>query len=293
MAYTGRRLTIIQKVGLWGILLFLDAFGTTNARAQIKDIPIGKEVTMDRLYVGLLANTPFLEQSTEQYNHSSFQMGARIQTWLIPKALQIRSFGTLKLIEGQALKFFKSYEAIVTPLKKVTVHLGTMATPSTQLRPNPTTWQSQVETNAERTILGGRPGIKINYRFDENLNLTYGLHNHDGIIVPHVKISYGHFSVSSYWERDHLFFATRWDLKNGSLVATLFKNEVATSAILPVTKTYRPFVDMAYDFQKGELIFGEWGVRKHFPLHGAIKGFISLSYNHSSRNFVGGLFVHI
>ena len=289
-----KQISSIRNRTSLGSLLFLVGFSLTiNAWAQIQDIPIGKEVTMDRLYAGLLANTPFLERN-EAYRHaSSLQMGARIHFWLIPKKLRIRSFGVVKLVQEQPSKFFRSYEAIFTPHENLAVHMGSMATPTTELRPNPTTWQSQVETNAERTILGGRPGIKVQYRFVNNLRISYGLHNHNGLAAQHLKISYKNLSVSNYLEGNTQFFAVGWHFKNGRLIATAFKKLTAVALVLPIVPSYRIYMDMAHDHDKGNLSFGEWGVRKQFPHHRIVKGFISLSYNHTLRNFQGGLFLHI
>lgn len=275
------------------LCFFLCVFGMIGGWAQVENIPISKEVTVDRIYLGLHSQTAFSHQKNGQEALSTLRVGTMVSFWVVPEKLKIQSFGTSNLIEGQVIRFSKSYEAIFFPLQKMVFKVGVMATPTTELRPNPTTWQSQVETNAEASIVGGKPGAKIQYRFDDNLSVTYGIHYHDSKVVQHLKFRIGRFAIAGYFKENAIFMAARWDFKDGHLVTTVFENEINVAAIVPISKEYRLYSDMAYDSNTESLIFGEWGLRKHFPNNHFIKGFFSFGYQLGPRNFLGGLFIHI
>ena len=274
------------------LIISVVLLSTVGGFAQIENIPINKEVNIDRLYVGLLANTNFPERSST-YSPSSFRSGARVSTWLIPKTLKVRSFGALILNEGRQAKYLKSYEAIFSITKSADIAMGVMATPTTELRPNPITWQSQVETQAESRIPGGKPGFKINYRFDENLKVTYGLHKHDNRAFQHFKLSYKKFTASTFLKDDKVFLAAKWNYKNSDLLLVKHDDYTAFSAIIPISTHYKFYLDMEYEGLFRRLTFGEWGFRRHFKGNRLLRGFFSINYNQNMKQLRGGLFIHI
>nr|WP_298789752.1 hypothetical protein [uncultured Allomuricauda sp.] len=275
------------------MFLLISSILTESCHAQIENISIGEEVTMDRLYAGLLSTTGFFGEESGNSNLSSIQLGARIHHWIVPGKLKIRSFGVVQFIENRDTKYFKNYEVIFTPKENFAVHLGSMATPTTELRPNPVTWQSQVVTNAERLIPGGKPGLKIRYDFTNNLGLTLGIHNSENKATPHLKISYKQFEVSGFLKDDKLFSAAKLRYQNGYLIATKSDNSIAISSIIPYSKEYRFYIDLSYSKEGQDLTFGEFGFRRYFPTDHLIKGFLSLNYNSRFKGIQGGLFIHI
>lgn len=264
-----------------------------DSQAQIENIPIGKEVNVDKIYVGLLTNTTLPEKTNQDHRPSSFQLGARVTHWLIPKKLRISSWGAVHKRENSNTQFLKSYELIFNPSDRTRVSVGVMATPTTILRPNPTTWQSQVETNAESKIIGGRPGLKFKYTVNEDFNVFYGVHNHGRRAAQHLKLVYSAFMVSAYLEDKNGFIAVRYRNKDIETVANWFRNEIAISAIIRISTNLKCYLDMEFDTSNDELIFGEWGMRRSFTDTNVIRGFLSFSYNHQIKNFQGGLFIHI
>ncbi len=275
-------------------LLYLTAlFASMAMEAQLENISISKEVHIDKLYAGLLTSTSFLEDNSNYRNSSSFQFGARVNLWIIPETFRIRSFGVVKFTEREAVKYIRSYEAIFTPSKKIAIHVGKMATPITELRPNPTTWQSQVETNAESTIPGGKPGIKLKYNVSKDLNFALGIHDHNNQTVQHLKISYRQLAFATFLKDQKLFSAIKWQYEKGSLIITRNNNETTFSSIITVSTHYKFYLDMQYDDSAKKLTYGEWGLRRSFSKSNTIRGFLSIGYNYNSKNFQGGLFIHI
>ncbi|WP_298540887.1 hypothetical protein [uncultured Aquimarina sp.] len=265
---------------------------TSDIQAQIENIPISKEVKIERFYAGFLTywGSP---KNTSDKNLSSIQLGTRVNFLLIPKTFQVRAFGVFKQTQRSDLQFLRSYEAIFTPDRAIAIHLGVMATPTTELRPNPTTWQSQIETNAEKSIIGGRIGLKINYDLNQNLKLSYGLHKHDNTIVHHLKVVYKRLTVSSYLDDGNLFSAAKWQYSNGNVLITRFKNITSISSIISISKYYKIYADVAYNDSTQNTTYLELGIRRGFSNNYFIKGFLSLNYNHIFKRFQGGFFIHI
>lgn len=277
----------LQHIALWVLLLAM-----SYSNAQIKNIPIGKEVKIENLYAGLLSYTS-LSSENSLGKTSSIQLGVRARFELLPNTFSFRTFGVFKSSEGQGLQFFKSFESILNINKTTTLHFGLMATPATKLRPNPTTWESQVETNAERTILGGRKGIKINHQINSELQATYGFHKHKNAYAHHLRVAYKQLSVVTYVEKRQLFTAMKWNYNKGGLVFTRFDQNTSLSSIVPISINYRFYADIEYNGHQKSLTYLELEIRRHFSEKHLIKGFVSLSYNYDLKGFEGGLFIHI
>ncbi len=275
------------------LIVLIVLFNAINLTAQINNIPINEEVTIDKLYAGLLSNTNLLTNTNNLHNASSIQFGARVHLKIISETFQIRAFGVFKKSENNESHFFKSYESIFTPNKNTSIHFGVMATPTTQLRPNPTTWQSQIETNAEKTIIGGRPGIKLNYSITKNFNLSYGIHNHRDNLGHHLKMQYKQLTLSSFIEHQDLFFAAKWKFNQGNVLATRSKGRIAFSSSIPIWSDYKIYTDLEYGTDLQKFTYSEVGLRRIFPECGLIKGFLSISYNIQIKSIEGGLFIHI
>ena len=281
-----------NKKHFQNLFFLISFFITLGVQAQIENISISKEVKIDRLYAGLLAYSGSVK-STNYKNVSSVQLGTRARFILMPNTFQIRAFGVFKKTEKDNLHFFRSYEAILTPSNDITMHLGVMATPITELRPNPTTWQSQIETNSESNILGGRKGLKINYSLNETLKLSYGIHKHDNITAHHLKVSFKQLTVASYYDDGNVFTAAKLHYTKGNVLITRFKNLTSLSSIIPISEYYKTYADVEYNDSNQSITYLELGIRREFSKNQPIKGLLSFSYSHHLKRFQAGIFIHI
>ena len=284
---------IANLAPLKSFVLAAALLGTALSRAQLTDVVVGKRFYIDKVYAGLLATTPLTLDQTPGTAASSIQSGARIGLWLVPNILKVRTFGAIRGISGQKLGFLKSYEAIFVPTPSLEVKMGVMATPTTELRPNPISWQSQVETHAESTIPGGKPGIKIRYQFAKDMGITYGVHRHEGITMYHLKLASKRLAIASFLGDDAFFIAAKWTYKRGNLLVTHGKSKTSVSSLIPIAKRHFFYLDMEYNDAIGKLVFGEWGLRKRFEEAGMFNGFFSVNYNNQLRVLQGGFFLHM
>lgn len=263
--------------------------------AQITKIDIDDNFTLDRVYLGLDSGTGINFNDLSNSNFVSLQAGIMLSHRLSP-TLRIRSFGAMLLENNKEISGFSAYEIIITPHRKLAIHIGAMTTPTTELRPNPTTWQSQAETNAQSKIIGGRTGIKMRYSLDSKSAVSYGVFNHSGVLAHHVKFKYKKLSVACYIESDFFFTAVEYQSKKiNTTITYLYNKELATSFFYNFSNQYSFLLDSEYNLLTEKLVKMNIGLRKYYASEKSpIRGFFVLSYDPVFDNILqGGFMIHI
>ena len=210
--------------------------------------------------------------------------------------LRIRSFGAMRLENNEDINGFSAYEIIFTPHKKLSIHIGAMTTPTTELRPNPTTWQSQAETNAQSKIIGGRTGIKLRYNLDLKSAISYGAFNHNGVLAHHLKFKYDKVSFAGYIESNFFFASADYQSKKINTTITYLNNkELAVSLFFNFSNHYSLLLDSEYNFLSKKIIKTNIGLRKYYASKKLpIRGFFVLRYDPVFDNILqGGFMIHI
>lgn len=277
-------------------LLFLSlTIVWSTCSAQITKIDIDDNFTLDRVYLGLNTWTGIKFDELSNSNFVSLQTGIMISNKLSP-TLRIRSFGAIRFENNEEISGFSAYEIIFTPHKNLAIHIGAMTTPTTELRPNPTTWQSQAETNAQSKIIGGRTGIKLRYNLDSKSAISYGVFNHNGALAHHVKFKYNKLSVAGYLESDFFFTAVEYQSKKiNTTITYLYNKELSASLFYDFSNQYSFLLDLEYNFLTERMIKTNVGLRKYYTSKTSpIRGFFVLSYDPVFDNILkGGFMIHI
>lgn len=281
-----------SNASYWITLVLLFSM-VAQGHSQIGNIKLTEEVEVDKFYLGLLSYSNVATSDLQQSGSLSFQGGGRFKLKLVPNLLTIRSFGVLKLTNGDKVSAFTNFETIITPHKRLAIHMGVMATPTTELRPNPVTWQSQVETKAESTLPGGRPGIKVHYQLTDNLKVTYGLHNQQKVATNHLKVAYKNFSMAAFSRNGKATVAAKWVKDYCQIMVSTSGSEITYSTILPAAFGLLMQTDMVYNTQTNETTFSNYALRKYFESEKNFSGFFSIGYNPANNLFQGGFFIHI
>lgn len=285
-------LEVLLRYRRWVLLCLLTGV-STDTWSQLENITISDEVKLARLYAGLLGNTSVSMRDASQQNVVSFQAGAMVYQTLVPEKILLRGFASIRM-SGEEVQDFSAYELILRSGKKWEAKVGVMATPTTLLRPNPTTWESQVETNAQKSILGGRPGLRLQYKVDTNLTLMYGLAYQNNEYVQHVKLAFWNFSIASYRENERIFLASQWKHKGWEALATFHEQEFIRSSLFIPINSYKVYFDFAGDNAWEQLEYAEVGIRKYFSSDSLpYRGFFSLAYDGIQDQVWGGLFIHL
>lgn len=276
-------------------ILCLGIFISINCSAQINDIELSDDLKLDRVYLGLVSNTGVNTTNFVMDNTVSLQSGLMLTYVLNPK-VSLRSFGVLKFESNELTKGFTSYEVIYNISDKVNWHFGTVSTPTTELRPNPTTWESQTETNAQSKIIGGRTGTKINFILSSNFKISYGLFNHNGSWANHLKLEYKFIKVAGFIENNKTFLALDIDTKRIHSTLTLApNNHFSQSLFINFNRDLSLLLESEYSMIEEKINYGNIALRKYFlSSNKRIKGFISIAYGPIGNNQVTGSFsIHI
>jgi hypothetical protein len=164
------------------------------------------------------------------------------------------------------------------------------------LRPNPTTWESQIETNAQSKIIGGRPGTKINFRLTPDLKITYGIFNHNDIWANHLKVDYKFIKVAGYLEKDKSLFSLNVHTKHINSTMAFEPNEqLSNSAFVNFKNGYSLLLEFEYSIKKEKITYGNIGLRKYFMGSKKwLQGYFSVEYYLvGQEQITGGFFIHI
>lgn len=277
------------------ILFFGILFTSISCNAQITNIELSDNVKLDRIYLGLVSNTGINTTDFEMDNTVSLQSGLML-TYSLSEKVRLRSFGVLKIESNELTKGFTSYEIIYNISDNINWHFGTVSTPSTELRPNPTTWESQSETNAQSKIIGGRTGTKINFRLSPNVKITYGLFNHNGIWANHLKLNYEFIKIAGYIEKNKTFLVLDIDTKRINSTITFEPNyQFLKSIFVNFNKGFSLLLESEYSMIKEKINYGNIALRKYFlSSNKRIKGFLSIGYSPIGNNQITGSFaIHI
>ena len=262
---------------------------------QITDIKVSDNLKLNRVYLGLDSKTGVEMSNFKRDNSVSLQTGILLTYSLTPH-FSIRSHGAIKLEGNKPIEDFSAFEIAYDGLNRLSLHIGSMTTPTTELRPNPITWQSQTESNAQSNIIGGRPGVKIKYKINLDLKIIYGLYNHSGIWANHLKVNYKAVNIAGYIERDKVFFAVDYSTRKINSTLTFVPNDKFSNSIfVNLKKGYSPMAELEYSWDSNSMTYSNVGLRKYFTSDDKkLKGFLSISYNPLKDNQITGrYFIHI
>jgi len=262
---------------------------------QITDIKVSDNLKLDRVYLGLVSNTSVKTTDAENENSGSLQSGLML-TYSLNESLKIRSFGVTKSESDQQTKVFTSYEVIYDIFEKIDWHVGVMSTPTTELRPNPTTWESQTETNAQSKIIGGRTGTKINFKFSSNLIISYGFFNHNSVWTNHLKLHYKFIKIAGFIAQNNTFLVLDINTKRINSTIIVEPNyQFSKSMFINFNRGLSLLVELEYSMITEKINYGNVGLRKYYTSNGkSLKGFFSIGYSPNPTNQVTGSFaIHI
>lgn len=277
------------------ILFFNLLFIAINCNAQITDIELTDNLKIDRVYLGLVSNTGVKTTNFEMDNNASLQSGLML-TYSLSQKIRLRAFGVLKFQSSELTQGFTSYEIIYDIFENISWHFGTVSTPTTELRPNPTTWESQSETNAQSKIIGGRTGTKINFRLTPNLKISYGLFNHNGIWANHLKFNYKFIKIAGFIEKNKTFLVLDIETKRiGSTITFEPNHQLSKSIFVNFNNGFSLLLESEYSIIKEKVSYANIGLRKYFiSSNKTLKGYFSIGYSPIESNQITGSFaIHI
>jgi hypothetical protein len=268
---------------------------TQLSYAQMQNIKLSESTVINRVYAGLKSNLIFLTDTLQVIPQASFRIGTLL-TQRISNTFQVESQAFIQLANYSTVLSIPTFELIAKLNDKVQLRIGHLITPTTTLRPNPTTWQSQVETYAQTRITGAKPGANIRYA-GPNLLLEYGIHNHAGVWANHFRVDYKKVWLAGYvLANGEYFIATKITNNKVDFVANYSSvlNESATSLFYNLTTRYTLYTDLNYKHGTGTTDIAHLGVRSYYEntdYH--VKGFFGIGYDIVPKLITAQFFIHL
>ncbi len=282
-----------MKINPLGPLLWL--FVVLPGYAQMENIKLTESTTINRVYAGLKSNLVFPTDTLQVIPLASLRVGTLL-TQRLSNTFLIESQAFVQVANYAPVLSVPTFELIAKLSDKVQIRAGQLITPTTTLRPNPTTWQSQVETYAQSRITGPRPGANIRY-VTPTLLLEYGLHNHNGQWANHFRVDYKKLWVAGYvLNNGEYFLATKFTNSKVDFVANYSSelNESATSLFYNFNPQYTVYTDLNYRHETGTTDVVRLGFRSYYEntdYH--TRGFFGLEYDFVPRLITAQFFIHL
>lgn len=263
--------------------------------AQIENIRLSESTVINRVYAGFKSNLVFPTDTLQVIPQATFRIGTLL-THQISNTFLIESQAFMQVANYSPVLSVPTIELIAKLNDKVQLRVGQLITPTTTLRPNPTTWQSQVETYAQSRITGPRPGANVRY-VTPNLLLEYGFHNHNGIWGNHFRIDYKKLWLAGYILNNGAYFvAAKFTNSKIDFLANYSSalEEIATSLFYNITPHYTVYTDLNYQPEAAVVNVARLGVRSYYEnsdYH--LRGFIGVEYDLIPRLISAQFFIHL
>jgi hypothetical protein len=259
--------------------------------AQKVPFALTNNIWLERFFVGFLSETltsvdepAFVKNSTE----------LRVALMLrdsVNKKSSFRIFGALTLSNQSYTN--SSAEFIWKPDRKTKIVMGYTATLTTELRPNPTTAESLIESKAQATIPGARPTIKLQYKYSNGLSLGVGLSYHDSTGAIHAGINIKNIRLAGFVSKYEYLIGSDGQFRFLNYTITYRKSGVVSVAVFSkFKKSISPFIDL--QFPNSHHTAKVFGIRKYFAEKSNLaKGFMASCFNLSTKTFFIQFYLHI
>jgi hypothetical protein len=261
------------------------------ASAQKGPFALSNNVKIERALAAFLSKTYTSIDSPSVIKNSSDLRVALMLTDSLSKSTSFRIFGALTL--GNQNYSNSSAEIIWRPSKQAKINIGYTATLTTELRPNPTTSESLIETAAQASIIGARPTVKVQYKWSDAFSTSLGYSYHDTLGAVHAGISIKKIRLFGYVTSSGYFLSSDGELKMLDYTLTYRCSGAVSSAVFfKVGKSIRPFFDVQFPRRSSSI--ESIGVRKYFSHKSNLtKGFLAVGYDLNTKIVSTQFYLHI
>ena len=178
--------------------------------------------------------------------------------------------------------------ATFKPVERLSITVGKIASPMTELRPLPTTMPGQFEPWTKSRILGSAIGGKVRYAFTDKVSLVTGgfLRGTDGTVelglaVPHLQLA-GYYAVKG---KTFGAAATASSKYFSETLSYNHRKDAASLTVLTIPKgrELALYSDVGVDASKWVFTRGEWGILDKFS-YKFIKVLTAVGYSQEIRS---------
>ena len=267
-----------------------------SAHAQKENWVINEYTTINKLYGGFNTVITMPVDSFVASSLASARVGSVI-TQKISNVFLVETQAAFQINSKNIAGSFPAFEFITKFNDHWQIRGGVLVTPTTTVRPNPTTWQSQVETYAQSRIIGSKPGAAIRYSHNGNFLVSYAIHYQNQQWANHIRMDYKKLRIAGYYQQDQQYFAAiKFTNNKVDAVANYSSSqkEYSGSCFYYFTPRYCVFTDLNYraSTEKNEVL--NFGVRSMFEnSEKHIRGFFGLNYSVHDKTFGPQVFLSL
>ena len=279
------------------LLLFLIAFGH-SLHAQLENISLSNNTFVSKAYVGLRSDIKALTDTSNIpiKTMASVRIGLVVKQDL-NKYFAFEAQSALQHSNSLNTISIPAFELIYKVNKAFQIRAGHLVTPTTTTRPNPVTWQAQVETYAQTRIIGSKPGIMLRYTFSPNLFVVSSLHYQNNLWAPHARIDYKKHRLAGYYENNSSYFISlKSTIKKFESIFNFNKvnEELAGSVFYSINPRFTFFTDVNRKMMLGLSDVWVLGFRSHFKADKyPVAGFFGMQYDIIQKFILGQFFIHL
>lgn len=259
--------------------------------AQKGPFALTNTIRVERIFAGFLSETFTTVNKPAFIQNSSELRVALMLRDSFNKRSSFRVFGALTLSKQSYTN--SSAEFIWKPDRKTKIVMGYTATLTTELRPNPTTAESLIESKAQATIPGAKPTVKLQYKYSNELSLGVGLSYHDSTGALHAGITMKNIRLAGFVSKYEYFLGSDGQFRSLNYTITYRKTGAVSVAVFSKFKTsISPFIDLQFpDSHHAAKVFG---IRKYFAEKSNLaKGFMASGFNLATKTFFIQFYLHI
>ena len=279
------------------LLIFLIAF-VNSLQAQIENISLSPNTFVSKAYVGLRSDIKALTDTSNIpiKTMASVRIGLVIKQDL-NKYFAFEAQSALQHSNSLNTISMPAFELIYKMSSAFQIRAGYLVTPTTTTRPNPVTWQAQVETYAQSRIIGSKPGLMLRYTFSPNLFVVSSLHYQNNRWAPHARIDYKKHRLAGYYENNSSYFISlKSTIKKFESIFNFNKvnEELACSVFYSINPRFTFFTDVNRKMMLNQSDVWVLGFRSHFKADKyPVAGFFGMQYDVIQKYLLGQFFIHL
>ena len=286
-----------QKINSSVLLLFLIAFGH-SLQAQLENISLSTNTFVSKAYAGLRSDIKALTDTSNVpiKTMASVRFGLVVRQDL-NKYFAFEAQSALQHSNSLNTISIPAFELIYKVNKAFQIRAGHLVTPTTTTRPNPVTWQAQVETYAQTRIIGSKPGLMLRYTFSPNLFVVSSLHYQNNLWVPHARIDYKKHRLAGYFENNSSYFISlKSTIQKFESIFNFNKvnEELAGSVFYSINPRFTFFTDVNRKMMLNQSDVWVLGFRSYFKADKyPVAGFFGMQYDVIQKYILGQFFIHL
>ena len=281
---------------LFSTIAIIVAFAT-SVNAQITDVKLGNQCTLDRAYLGFLGGTAFRTDKDTVESFASVDAGVtaswRPTKWFAFHGLGDYEFGSKHAVGHYWFEF--------NPSQKVTISTGYMGTIASEQRPKLVSGDNHFITFSEDQIPTGAYNLKI--EADSLGKFGFGAcvaYRNRGLEYQ-AMFKYNWMKISGWYGSDKKFgSAMTLDFSRVYNITSWRQDQVIANFLclkFGKNKDYQIISDNGYDFRTNKLVRSETGFLKTFESPNilnafCIGGLFGVTYKNETKSINAYLFVH-